>query len=156
MTKPILPNRLLIANTPAQTAAIKTALDETAALIVADFEITVNSWDHGVSFDLQSPSPYLRTITTGDGIYTMLNAGTKAHAIRPRRAKRLSFSGPFRPKTLPKTIFSGPGYIGGIVFYPMRVRHPGTKARKWDETIAKKWRKPFAQMVQQRINAAVK
>lgn len=156
MSTPILPKRMPVVDASAQKTAIAQAMRETADLIVKDFETTVATWDHGVSFDVVMSTPYNWTIGTSDSIYTMLNAGTKRHRIRPRRATRLRFFGPFRAKTVPKSIFSGPGYVGGNLFLAKVVNHPGTKARQWDATIAKKYKKLFGKLMQQRIDAAVR
>lgn len=153
MTKPLLPKRLPLIDAAAHARSIQAALDEAALLMLKDFETTTATWQHRAGFTV-AVGAFDRVITSSDAIYQMLNDGTKKHDIRPRRAKRLVFFGPFRAKTVPKTIFSGPGYVGGNLTYAPSVNHPGTKARQWDATIAKKHRTLFPKLMQQHLKAA--
>jgi hypothetical protein len=154
MSTPILPKRMPVIDAAAHAKAIQAALDETAVLVLTDFETTTATWSHSAGFTV-AVGAFDRVITSGDAIYQMLNAGTRAHVIRAKRG-RLRFFGPFRAKTAPKSIFSGPGYVGGNLFYPKVVNHPGTKARQWDATIAKKYRKAFPKLMQQYLKAAIR
>lgn len=138
--------------------AIENQLNMTALAIKVDFGVTVQTWSDKPTFDIKSPTPWSRTVGTDHAIYGMLNEGTPAHEIRPRRAKSLAFRGPFRSKTVPRSISSGPGYVGPAETILPRgrgVHHPGTEARAWDKTIAQKWDKLFPVQMQRAIDAAV-
>ena len=73
--------------------SIQNALNEQAMAVKVDFEVTVQTWNDPASFTITTPSPYMREIGTNDAIYSMLNAGTKAHTILPKRGKTLRFPG---------------------------------------------------------------
>lgn len=151
--KAILP-RNLISNPAKMRQVIANTLNEQALAIKVDFEITVASWDNKPSFSIRA-SGWQREIGTDGDIYSMLNAGTKAHRINPKRGKVLKFSGPFSAKTVPNQIMSGPGSQGSAETFSKGVNHPGTKARNWDKTIAKKWRRLLGRQFQRAIDAAV-
>jgi len=74
--------------------------------------------------------------------------GTRPHIIRPKRAKRLKFQwggpGSYKPKTVRGGKFRGPGkVVGGKTVYAKKVKHPGTKPRKFTERINKELRPLF-------------
>lgn len=153
----ILPKKL-ISNPAAMGRAITNALEATARAIQVDFKVTTQTWEHGVSFAIEAPTPWQRLVGTTDGIYTMLNEGTRAHTIAPRAKKSLAWSGPFRSKTLPHTIASSAGSRGGAETILPRgrvVHHPGTAAREWDTTIAQKWNAQFPAIMQRAIDASI-
>ncbi len=152
-SKVVLPKKLI--SDPAKMAkVIQNTLNEQALAVKIDFEVTVQTWGDPASFTVVAPSPFVREIGTGDSIYSMLNAGTKPHAILPKRGKTLRFRGPFQAKTVPNSISSGPGSVGTTEMYRRGVQHPGTEARNWDTVIAKKWRRLFARQMQRAIDAA--
>jgi len=120
-----------------------------------DFEVTVQTWDDPASFTIEAPSIWVRIISTGDEIYSMLNRGTQPHRILPRNGGVLRFNTPFRAKTRPNSISSGAGSIGNNEVFSRGVNHPGTEARNWDKAIAKKWRRLAGGIMQRAIDAAV-
>lgn len=114
--------------------------------IRADFEKTTETWEHKPKFEmlisLSQPGPTV-LVDTNDAVYGYVSKGTRPHLIFPKRAKALRFPGTYAAKTTPGVIASKPGGSRGAVVYSQGVAHPGTKARKFDEEIAKKWEKPF-------------
>jgi len=74
-------------------------------------------------------------------IYEYVDLGTRAHFIRPRRAKLLRFRVGGRPKTKVRKIASYKGAPGKYWRASKLVRHPGTKARLFTATIHER-RKP--------------
>lgn len=151
----ILPKKLSVDPTKMRRA-ITNALQSTALGIKADFEVTQQTWADKATFVISSPTPWTREVATDDENYTRLNEGTRPHIIRPKAGGVLVFRTPFRSKTLPRQISSGPGRSGGApVFTRGPVNHPGTTARAWDTTIADKWRKQFATIMQRSIDAEV-
>ena len=151
--KAILP-RNLISNPAKMRRVITNTLNEQALAIQVDFQVTVATWDNKPSFSIKA-SGWRREIGTDGEIYSMLNAGTKAHRILPKNGKVLRFRGPFQAKTVPNSISSGPGGKGTDETFARGVNHPGTKARNWDKTIAKKWRRLLGKQFQRAIDAAV-
>ena len=114
--------------------------------IEKDFRDTTATWKHNVSFvhgyALTQNQGKAYTLTD-DEIYRYVNDGTKPHPIYPKRAKALSFrwggKGSYRPKTAPGRFGSRPGGPSGPQVAFKKVQHPGTKARKFDNLIGKRW-----------------
>jgi hypothetical protein len=69
--------------------------------------------------------------------WVRLQWGTRRHPIRARRKPRLAFRWPgFLPKTTPRHLGAGPGrQATGPWRRPLAVMHPGTKPRRWLETL---------------------
>jgi hypothetical protein len=155
-SRAILPKKPLIFNAPKQRMVITGQLNVVAKYIQDDFKKTVSTWKHDVSFVITIPEEYTRRIATDDEIYGMLNAGTPEHLILPRNVKLLRFNVPFRAKTVPQQISSGPGSIGSQTVFSRGVNHPGTDARDWDITIALKWIDLVGKLFQDAIDEAVK
>lgn len=124
-----------------------------AKAIKVDYDVTTQTWDNRPKVTIAGSGPDEREIAVQSAIYAMLEGGTKPHLIRPRRAKVLAFRSPFRAKTVPNQIMSGPGSQGSTDVFTKAVRHPGTKPRNWSKVIAQKWRKQ-APVVMQRAIAA--
>jgi hypothetical protein len=153
-SKVILPKKLSV--DPARMArAITNTLNATALAIQTDFKVTTQTWSNKPTFHIDSPTPYTRTVSTHDDVYTMLNEGTRPHTVAPH-GKVLVFNAPFRSKTVPRSISSKPGRTGSAtVFTRNEVHHPGTEAREWDTTIAKKWDKQVGDIFQRAIDAEI-
>lgn len=143
-------------------AVIAAAAQEAAADMQKDFEKTTETWEHEVKFEtIISMDPDVEVLVgTDDEIYGYINEGTKPHAIFPKRARALRFQwggkGSYRAKTKPKVIGSQPGGATGPVVHRPYVQHPGTKPRKFDETIEKKWRSPFKRRMEKAMADAGK
>lgn len=152
MMRAIIPKNLF---DPAKiAAAVEAGLDEGAEGVSQDFDKTTRGWNGGVTFTT-TKKPWQRTVSTNDQRYGYVNFGTPAHTIVPRRGKFLVFFVGGKPKTTPKVIGSSAGSKGTKKVFARRVRHPGTKAREFDTTIADKWNSgPFAELMQQQINKA--
>lgn len=155
MARAILPRKAII-DVARHRQAIGDVLDKTAEDIRKDFLKTVATWEHEVTFTIEVPDAYVRTVSTADSIYGMLNAGTPPHLIFPRNKTMLRFNTPFQAKTVPQSISSGPGSVGSQTVFSRGVAHPGTKARDWDLTIALKWLDIFPKRMQQAIRKAVR
>lgn len=151
-SKVIMPKALII-DVAAQRRAITNTLTATAKAIKADFGVTTQTWGNKPTFTIESPSPYERSIGTDDDVYTMLNEGTKAHEIRPKRGKVLRFQTPFRSKTVPREIMSSAGSKGKVEIFSRAVHHPGTKPREWDAAIFEKWDRQMGTIFQRSIDA---
>jgi len=112
-----------------------------------DFDATSKTWKHqpvfGTTFAQTATSASV-TVATKDEIYRYVNDGTKAHIIRPKGGGVLSFQGGFTAKTSPGVIGSGAGGSSGAMVHTRVVHHPGTKARKFDEAILRKWQGKLA------------
>lgn len=124
-----------------------------------DFEATTATWKHKPVFEMnvstkgQGPAVL---VGTDDEIYGYVNDGTKPHDIYPVNAKMLRFQSGYAAKTSPGVIGSGGGGASGSMVFSRHVRHPGTKARKFDEIIAKKWQPKFKREMEDAMKAAAK
>lgn len=124
-----------------------------------DFEATTASWNHKPKFTVdvstkgQGPAVL---VGTGDEIYGYVNDGTKPHDIYPKKAKMLRFQSGYTAKTSPGVIGSGGGGASGATLFRPYVRHPGTKARKFDETIARKWQSLFKNKMEEAMAEATR
>lgn len=128
--------------------------------VTKDFEETVKTWERKPKFEqiisLKGAGPQF-LVGTDDEVYGYVNSGTRAHNIFPKRAKALRFLGTYRAKTSPGVIGSGAGGSSGDEVFSQGVRHPGTKARKFDEMISKKWDRAWRnQMIEAMRQAAKK
>ena len=133
--------------------------------MLKDFQATTATWEHKVEFEVAksiaiAQSPTAHVITT-DEIYNYVNNGTDPHPIFAGQytglsnKKALSFrSGKYRPKTRPRVIGSTPGGATGPKIARPYVEHPGTKARKFDEIIQKKWMPRFKRLMEQAMSRA--
>lgn len=153
--KALIPKKLAC-NPAAMARVIQNTLNTQALAIKVDFGVTVQTWESKPEFSIRSVSPYEREIGTDDTNYSRLNEGTPPHVITPRRGRVLVFRTPFRAKTVPNSISSGPGSKGtNTVFVTGPVNHPGTKPRQWDKAIKKKWDRLIGPLFQRAIDAEV-
>lgn len=97
----------------------------------------------------------------GEQKWNRLNDGTRGPypiypgAVTGKSNKvAMKFPGTYTAKTMPGVIGSRGGGAGGAPVFAKAVIHPGLKARKWDELIARKWTKRFAVRMQAAMKAA--
>lgn len=150
----ILPKNL-VADPQKMARVLTNVLEAVAKNIQTDFRVTTQTWSGKPDFTIEQPSEYERVVGTGDENYTRLNAGTGPHEILPRAGSVLRFNTPFRAKTVPHSISSGPGAKGGTVVFSRGVHHPGTKARAWDTAIREKWDGLVGPVFQRAIDSEV-
>jgi len=135
---------------------IRNAMKRVGYGIQKDFESTTATWDHKPKFSVTTTisgddSPAV-LVGTDDEIYGYVSGGTSAHIIRPKRARALRFQKTYTAKTVPGVIGSKAGGPSGPAVYAQEVHHPGTKARRFDQIIQKKWQPRF----KREIEAAMK
>lgn len=125
-------------------AAYRHALDLVANEIQRDFEDVTRTWKHKPKFTIRVTERGGQlgiTISTKDVIFMYVNYGTKAHVIRPKKAKRLTFQVGYSAKSTPGFIGSKVGGASGAFVSAQEVHHPGTEARKFDVAIARRRQK---------------
>jgi hypothetical protein len=135
--------------------AITNTLNAQSKAIKVDFDVTTQTWRNRPDFKIESPSDFVREISTDDDVYAMLNEGTRPHLIQPRNKRILLFYTPFRSKTIPGQIRSRQGMIGKTKVVARIVHHPGTAARYWNKVIKDKWEAQLPTTFQRAIDAAV-
>lgn len=130
-----------------------------------DFQTTTKTWETKVVFEIVG-SNINYAVGTNNLIYKFVNDGTKAHEIAPKERatvnKRtggpgratLKFQANYKAKTALGYIgsYTGGG-SGAIIFTTKPIQHPGTKPRKFDESIQNKWQKQLPIILQRSIDA---
>lgn len=134
--------------------AAKLGMQDAAEAVEADIQKTTATWKHDVAIEVKERSDGY-AVTVKDDIWNMLDHGTRAHRIVARKAKRLRFSGGFRPKTRPGFIGSQAGSSGGDQVFRQSVMHPGTTARNWSKLIGAKYRAQLQKFIAKRIREAM-
>ena len=157
LVKPIHPAKL---NEHAIRAALETELEAVSKDILLDFELTTATWDHKVKFERQvsvGPKSVDILVGTDDEIYGYVNNGTRPHVILPKTPHGvLAFPSKHKAKTQPGKETAGAGGSSGPTVFAKGVLHPGTKARKFDRTIAKKWKPRFQKRMEAAMSRAAK
>jgi hypothetical protein len=157
--KPIIPRNLGLDEKSINTA-VENSLTQTALAIKADFGVTTQTWDNKPVFKIEK-SPYKRVIYTENLIYLFLDEGTKKnYPIRPKNAPFLVFrsrGGGYSTKTRSGQIASYPGgKASGHLNKRKEVIHPGIEARKFSESIAKKWGNEWPKQMDRALAAVVR
>lgn len=145
--------------------ALLNATRRAGTAIRRDFAKTTATWEHKPTFEeiisLTGPGPVI-VVGTDDKIYRYVNDGTRPHPIfagiytGKSNKKALRFAPGSQPKTQPRVIGSTPGAPGsGVVMTPY-VQHPGTKAREFDEEIARIWKIKFKRWMEDAMREAAK
>lgn len=134
-------------------AALNEAADEALEL----YRKTVRTWSTRVVFyKRRMPGRQGIFVGTTNKIYTYVDAGTRPHIIKPKKAGgRLAFQTGGRPKTRPGIITSYAGAKGSKWARPMVVHHPGGKARRFTEIINDRIDKRLASITRRRIKQLV-
>lgn len=144
----------------ATKSAVRNALKNTAKNVQVDFKVVTQTWEHKPDFaekDISNGSQIGVEVSTDDAIFGYVEEGTRPHIITPKRARVLFIPGVnYRPKTRPGYIGSNKGGRDNTFVYTKLVRHPGTKAREFSQTIAKKWQAELPDIVQRAIDSEIK
>lgn len=154
--KVIVPKKLGV---KAMRAALLDGLKEVAKDVDEDFAKTYATWKRKPKFktevELRDRGGRFQ-VATDDEIYGHVDQGTKPHIIRPKRAQKLFFRTGYSAKTTPRVIGSSSGGANGPDVFANAVRHPGTKAREFAETLKEKYQKTFGKSMQRAMDKAAK
>lgn len=153
--KPIIPRDLGL-DEKSINKAVENALTQSALAIKADFGVTTQTWKNKPVFTIEKGA-YSRIVSTDNMIFLFVDAGTKPHIIRPKKAKALAFQGgPYTPKTRVNQIASYNGGPSGDVVKRKEVKHPGTEAREFAKAIGKKWEAEWPKQMDRALAAVIK
>lgn len=141
-------------NTPQLRRAIENALTGEAKAVKVDFGVVTQTWKHKPEFTIDREDGR-RVVATDDEIFGFVDEGTPAHTITARNSPVLTFGVGGSPKTTPKVIGSKAGTKGSAIVRKRSVRHPGTTARDFSETIARKWDHRLPDILQRAVDAEV-
>lgn len=118
------------------------AVDKTTTDALSDFKRTMRTWTTKITFSQMKARKVRSNIEGAAGtdskIYLYVTRGTRPHAIRAKRARVLSFRSGYRTKTSPRIIGSHQGGAFGAAAFAREVKHPGSKARQFEEEIAQR------------------
>lgn len=121
--------------------AAQDALDNAAYDAMALYEDSTQTWTHKPGFYIRKTNS-TRTVSTKSKIFGYVDLGTRAHVIRPKRAKILKFkTGGFKAKTQPGRIPAMRGAAARNPVVARTVHHPGTEARGISKEIQKRMEK---------------
>lgn len=156
LAKAIKPKKL---NDKAMHAVFVKEANSIADEIEKDFQKTTKSWNRKVRFVkivAISKNKIEILVGTDDEIYRYVTEGTRPHVILPKNAPALRFQRTYKAKTTPGVIGSSSGGSSGPTVFSSGVIHPGTKARNFDDAIAKRWKKRFKRRMEAAMREAVK
>jgi hypothetical protein len=165
LIKPIRASKL---NKLAIFESLYDGLEDIGKGMVKDFEKTTKTWKGAkpkfeFTSEVEPPGAALFVGPAGDNEgtqkYEWVTAGTRPHIIKAKKpGGRLAFmTTGFQPKTRVRTIGSTAGKSASPpTVFPMVVHHPGTEARKFDETIGEIWNKPFKKAMELALKRGVK
>lgn len=150
-----------IADPKRARAAVIEALQTSAQAAKTDFDATTRTWseEHKPTFDIianDSEGKRLIVATRNEAIYRFVSRGTRVHMIMPRNKKMLAFRTGGAPKTQPNSLSVGSGRRGKGRVFSKGVRHPGIKARRFEELIAKKYETILPREIRKALAAALK
>jgi hypothetical protein len=141
---------------------IQAAAKEIEQAALKDFQKTTQTWKHKPDFDTDIKTVGTQSVTvqvtTDNKVYGYVDAGTRPHIIKPKkRGNVLAFAGgKYRAKTKPRVIGSTSGGASGAKVFAKEVHHPGTDAREFTETIAKKWKPELQRVVKNALARAAR
>lgn len=143
--------------------AERQVLEDLRAGIRADLARVTQSWNHQpifTEYKVAAEGGALHAarirISTNDAIYRYVDEGTRPHIIAPRKPGGvLVFRTGYTSKTLPRLITSRTGGATGPTVFARVVRHPGTKARKFTETIMQRWQNRAPLLMERRVRMAL-
>lgn len=134
--------------------AFQEGIQKSAALALRDLQSTVRTWKHQPAFDVtitQQGGDYSISAGTDDVIYGYVDAGTRAHEIRPKRSKYLRWKSGYKAKTRVGIIGSQEGGAFGEDVFGKAVHHPGFPGRQFMKTIAKRRQVTIVQETSQAV-----
>lgn len=126
------------------------------------FQQTVFGWskkpDFGWTQIRSSDSMSIQMYAQGPNadIWNLVDSGSPAHDIRPRKGGLLSFRPGYRSATKPGQLMSGRAYRSGKQVAAMIVHHPGFQARDFTKLIAEAYENPYINDIQDAVNTVAR
>ncbi len=155
--KPIKPAKF---KAPEIRKAIEREARFIADEVYLDFLLTVSKWSKQPKFEKLvqvGPSSVEILVGTDNLIYKFVSGGTRDHYVPKTGVARMAFRPGYSAKTIPGLITSQTGGASGdLVVRTGRWKVSGIKARKFEETIGKKWKPRFKKRMQKAMRSGVK
>ena len=153
----------LLAKSAALREEVKRALDaDVKKAAVKQMETITSNWEHQPGFigkvDVTSNavSLYVEPVGPNAKYWEWTSAGTSPHIIAARYKPYLVFRRDYAPKTTPAPSWGGPGTSSGAYARKKFVRHPGTRARKFEAYIKKRIQKEFRGIIENATRRALR
>lgn len=127
--------------------ALRATMTIVANEAVSRFEKTVSQWrsENRPKFgvvtderegDLVLVAGVLPGQENQEQVFRWVTRGTAPHDITPKRAPMLVFNSPYFASTSPRQFTSRPVQRGGTTNFRLHVKHPGARAREFEEQAA--------------------
>jgi hypothetical protein len=133
--------------------------EDTEEFILGQFARIVQYWRHKARFVVRAivrPTMLRIQAGTDDDVFRYVDEGTRPHIIEPRgEGYPLRFREGYAAKTSPGVLGSRPGGPSGAYVHAWRVRHPGTRARRFSQMIGRAAIKTIRQSLGKRFGKAV-
>ena len=137
-------------NTKAMDATWIQQANKIGILMAQDYSGITKNWSNGgVRFKhkVKSTRDRIQISVNADNpwskqakIWGYLDKGTKAHMVKPKRAKALAFPGGYKAGSRPNSMFVGASSSGGLTAYSRGHMVAGIKPRNWSKLMQKKWK----------------
>lgn len=138
-------------------ADINAELDSAAEDIRYDLLKPTTTWSAMPDFEITTPEPGVRLITTDDKRYNWIDQGTDGpYEIKAKTPRGLRFGVPFAAKTAPRSLSASAGAQGNKIVTKQSVIHPGIDAREFSLTVAEVWSKKIKQRIGKVIAARMR
>lgn len=130
---------------------------QTGPDIKRQFEKTVQGWKNPPEWSQKftNQANYISVAVWASGAnknqYALVNYGSPAHTITPRRGGLLRFQPGYRAATKPKILSSRAPQRSGEFVTAFAVKHPGFEPRHFDEAVAEDIAPRFVKDVQDAI-----
>jgi len=147
--------RRALVNAPVVKKVLEDAMEQTIKPhYIKEFNKRVADWKHKPQFKArkQITTDFIKLDVFPTGAHTNLwiwtSRGTKPHTIKPVKAPYLRFQLQYNARTQPIDRYGvGDGKAHGDLVATLSVRHPGTKARKFEESITDQQKTWFAKQI---------
>lgn len=158
MPNKIALSRILRKQRNAAAREVSILLSTVGDELKADHEKIVRTWEHRPQFKIKKVTrPGMQTVQiipfgVYKNIWTYVDQGTKPHIIAAKNAPYLVFQTGYSARTAPVARANvGTGSASGAWVKKKEVQHPGTKARKFSETLLEEINPPLVEQVQTAI-----
>lgn len=148
-------SRRVLVNAPEVRKELERTLDDIIKPhYIQEFNKRVADWKHKPKFNArkQIASDFTKLDVfpagTNANLWVWTSRGTKPHAIKPVKAPYLRFQLDYNARTQPIDRYGvGDGKAHGDLVATLYVKHPGTKARKFEESISDQQQPWFSRQI---------
>lgn len=140
---------------PEMRRGIQRALNRVSARAMDRLSAATKTWETPPNFRVQAEHNSRKIEVRPALPFLFVDAGTRGHWIPKRPGARLIFRVPYKAKTRPWLLDSGPGGPGDNWRSADRVWHPGTEPRHFTEAVAALMDQELAEEIALEITGAL-